>query len=50
MIKIFCKHSFYHYETIHGDMINHLNCRTIWECSKCGKLKRDKKYYGEING
>ena len=34
--SIFCKHDYQIVRTIHGDMINHLNARSEWKCSKCG--------------
>lgn len=34
-----CKnHSFVWMTNVYGDAINHLNCRSIWKCEKCGKL------------
>lgn len=37
--KLFCKHEELEFiENVHGDMINHLNCRSIWKCCKCGKI------------
>ena len=37
--RLFCKHKSKKCITnIYGDMINDLNCRSVWECEKCGKL------------
>ena len=38
-----CKHEHLKCVTnIHGDMINALDCRSIWECRECGKrLRKD---------
>ncbi len=42
--RLFCKHEEKFCVTnIHGDMINHLNCRSIWECKKCGKRFKNNK-------
>ena len=42
--RLFCKHEEKFCVTnIHGDMINHLNCRSIWECKKCGKRFKSNK-------
>jgi ribosomal protein L37AE/L43A len=42
--RLFCKHEEKFCVTnIHGDMINHLNCRSIWECKKCGKQFKSNK-------
>ena len=39
--QIFCKHE---YEElimdVYGDKINYLNCRSIWECQKCGRQRK----------
>lgn len=42
--RLFCKHEEKFCVTnIHGDMINYLNCRSIWECKNCGKrFKKDE--------
>lgn len=35
--RIFCKHyKVLFVRNIYGDEINALNCRSIWECAKCG--------------
>ena len=37
--RLFCKHDYRWSENIHGDMIIALGWkRSIWECSKCGKV------------
>lgn len=39
-----CKgHLFVRVKTIHGDMINTLGYRSVWECTKCGKRKTSKQ-------
>ena len=36
-----CKHEEQYCVTnIYGDMINSLDCRSVWECQKCGKRFR----------
>lgn len=36
--KLFCVHSEKECITnLHGDYINHYNCRSIYRCNKCGK-------------
>lgn len=36
--KLFCKHKEKFCVTnIHGDFINYLACRSVWECKECGK-------------
>lgn len=36
--KLFCKHKEKFCVTnIHGDMINWIGCRSVWECKRCGK-------------
>ena len=35
---LFCEHRDKKCITnIHGDLINLLECRSVWECSKCGR-------------
>ena len=42
--RLFCKHEEKFCVTnIHGDMINHLNCRSVWECKKCSKRFKSNK-------
>ena len=42
--RLFCKHEEkFCVTTIHGDVINHLNCRSIWECKNCGKQFNSNK-------
>ena len=37
---LFCKHNYNHVYNIHGDEINHSNnCRSVWKCEKCSKIK-----------
>ena len=39
--RLFCKHKEKFCVTnIYGDWINSLNCRSVWECKKCGKRFR----------
>jgi len=46
--RLFCKHDYEFLENIYGDEINYLNCRSLWKCKKCGKIKKSNKlYYGE---
>ena len=38
--RVTCDHNFAPVTNIGGDMIDRLNCRSIYCCSKCGKVKR----------
>lgn len=39
--RLFCKHNEKVCITnIYGDLINDWNCRSVWECKKCGKMFR----------
>jgi hypothetical protein len=42
--RLFHKHDYIPFSNIHGDLINHLNGRTVMKCFKCGKEKLIKKY------
>lgn len=37
------RHSYVRVQTIHGDMINHLNARSLWKCKGCGKTITSKE-------
>ena len=48
--RLFCKHEEKFCVTnIHGDMINRLNCRSIWECKKCGKRFKSNELCKDCN-
>jgi len=38
--RLFCKHTYNFVRNIYGDEIRYLGWkRSIWKCSKCGKIK-----------
>ena len=38
--RLFCKHTYKFVRNIYGDEIRYLGWkRSIWKCSKCGKIK-----------
>lgn len=42
--RIFCKHIYKFVRNIYGDEIRYLGWkRSIWKCSKCGKIKYGDK-------
>ena len=42
--QLFCEHRDKKCITnIHGDLINLLECRSVWECNKCGKIFNHKE-------
>jgi len=44
--RLACNHKYEFKENVGGDMINYLNCRSIFECKYCGKIKYcDNLYY-----
>lgn len=34
-----CKHDYQPWANVHGDLINDMNCRTVFLCKNCGKRK-----------
>ena len=48
--KLFCKNEEKFCVTnVHGDLINFLNCRSVWECKKCGKRFKSAKLCEDCN-
>lgn len=46
--SLFCKHNYKFMSNIYGDLINLFNgSRSVWKCTKCGKLQLRKDYYYE---
>ena len=45
--RLFCKHKYEFVRNIFGDEINYTNYRSIWKCSKCGKIKYSKTLHYE---
>lgn len=44
--RLFCKHSFDFIRNIYGDEIRYYGWkRSIWKCSKCGKLHYSRNLY-----
>jgi tricorn protease-like protein len=43
--SFFCRHDYKFYENVYGDGINLLNCRSLWECKKCGHIQRRESLY-----
>ena len=35
--RLFCKHRYKTITNLYGDIINTFDCRSILECTKCGK-------------
>ena len=45
--QIFCNHDYQFYRNTHGDEINFVNYRTVYQCSKCGKFKTVERFVHE---
>lgn len=42
--KLFCRHKNQICITnIYGNLINHMNCRSVWQCERCGKYFYNNK-------
>lgn len=42
--QLVCKHDYFPWANVHGDLINDFNCRTVLLCRKCYKRKMIKPY------
>ena len=43
--QLFCKHDYYPWANIYGDVATELGCRTVAICRKCGKRKYLRELY-----
>lgn len=54
--RLFCSHEWRNYANLYGDQINAWSTsrlvRSVWECSKCGKLQGREKLHddGDLRG